>query len=31
MVKQYNRNAYYPVKLVEPAHVEEADYAHQGD
>lgn len=31
MVKQYNRNAYYPVKLVEPAPVEEADYAHQGD
>ncbi|HET6207756.1 MAG TPA: alpha-glucan family phosphorylase [Terracidiphilus sp.] len=23
MVKQYNRNAYYPVKLVEPARVEE--------
>jgi glycogen phosphorylase len=31
MVKQYSRNAYYPVKLVERAHVEEADYAHQGD
>jgi glycogen phosphorylase len=31
MVKQYNRNAYYPVKLVEPAQVEEADFAHQGD
>ena len=23
MVKQYIRNAYYPVTLVEPAHVEE--------
>jgi starch phosphorylase len=23
MVKQYNRNAYYPIKLVESAHVEE--------
>jgi starch phosphorylase len=31
MVKQYNRNAYYPAKLIEPARVEEADYAHQGD
>jgi len=31
MVKQYNRNAYYPAKLVEAAQVEEADYAHQGD
>jgi starch phosphorylase len=31
MVKQYNRNAYYPAKLVETASVEEADYAHQGD
>ena len=27
MVKQYTRNAYYPVKLVEHAHVEEAAYA----
>jgi starch phosphorylase len=27
MVKQYTRNAYYPVKLVEPAKVEEAAYA----
>ncbi|MGA7110008.1 MAG: alpha-glucan family phosphorylase [Terracidiphilus sp.] len=27
MVKQYNRNAYYPVKLIEPAQVEEAAYA----
>jgi starch phosphorylase len=27
MVKQYNRNAYYPVKLVEQARVEEAAYA----
>jgi starch phosphorylase len=27
MVKQYTRNAYYPVKLVEPARVEEAVYA----
>jgi starch phosphorylase len=27
MVKQYNRNAYYPVKLVEHARVEEAAYA----
>ncbi len=27
MVKQYNRNAYYPVKLVEHARVEEAEYA----
>jgi glycogen phosphorylase len=28
MVKQYNRNAYYPVKLVEHAKVEEAAYAN---
>lgn len=27
MVKQYNRNAYYPVKLVENARVEEAAFA----
>jgi starch phosphorylase len=27
MVKQYNRNAYYPVKLIELAQVEEAAYA----
>ena len=27
MVKQYNRNAYYPVKLLEAARVEEAAYA----
>jgi starch phosphorylase len=27
MVKQYNRNAYYPVKLLEPARVEEAAFA----
>jgi starch phosphorylase len=27
MVKQYNRNAYYPVKLLEPAMVEEAAFA----
>jgi starch phosphorylase len=27
MVKQYNRNAYYPVKLVENVRVEEAAYA----
>ena len=27
MVKQYTRNAYYPVKLIEPAKVEEAAYA----
>jgi glycogen phosphorylase len=27
MVKQYNRNAYYPVRLVEQAKVEEAAYA----
>jgi glycogen phosphorylase len=27
MVKQYNRNAYYPVRLIEPAKVEEAAYA----
>jgi starch phosphorylase len=26
MVKQYNRNAYYPVKLVENVHVEEAAF-----
>jgi hypothetical protein len=26
-VKQYTRNAYYPIKLVEPARVEEAAYA----
>ena len=28
MVKQYTRNAYYPVKLTEPAKVEETLYAH---
>jgi starch phosphorylase len=28
MVKQYTRNAYYPVKLVETAKVEEAAFAH---
>ena len=27
MVKQYTRNAYYPVKLVEQVRVEEAAYA----
>ena len=27
MVKQYNRNAYYPVRLVEPAKVREEAYA----
>ncbi len=27
MVKQYTRNAYYPVKLMEQARVEEAAYA----
>ena len=27
MVKQYTRNAYYPVKLIEKARVEEAAYA----
>jgi starch phosphorylase len=27
MVKQYARNAYYPVKLIEPATVEEAAFA----
>jgi starch phosphorylase len=27
MVKQYTRNAYYPVKLVEHARVEEPAYA----
>jgi starch phosphorylase len=27
MVKQYTRNAYYPVKLIEPAKVEEAVFA----
>jgi glycogen phosphorylase len=27
MVKQYARNAYYPVKLIEPAKVEEAAFA----
>ena len=31
MVKQYSRNAYYPVKLTEPAHVEEPDFAHHGE
>ena len=31
MVKQYNRNAYYPARLVEPTHVEENDLVHQGD
>jgi glycogen phosphorylase len=29
MVKQYSRNAYYPVKLVEQAHVEEPALEHQ--
>jgi len=28
MVKQYTRNAYYPVKLTEPVRVEESAYAH---
>ncbi|MGA7859172.1 MAG: alpha-glucan family phosphorylase [Terracidiphilus sp.] len=28
MVKQYTRNAYYPVKLMEHAKVEEAAFAH---
>jgi glycogen phosphorylase len=28
MVKQYTRNAYYPVRLIEPVKVEEAAYAH---
>jgi starch phosphorylase len=28
MVKQYTRNAYYPVHLLEPANVEEPAYAH---
>jgi starch phosphorylase len=28
MVKQYTRNAYYPVHLLEPAKVEEPAYAH---
>jgi starch phosphorylase len=28
MVKQYTRNAYYPVKLLEPANVEEPAFAH---
>ncbi len=28
MVKQYARNAYYPVKLLDPVPVEEAAYAH---
>jgi starch phosphorylase len=27
MVKQYNRNAYYPVKLLENVRVEEAAFA----
>jgi starch phosphorylase len=27
MVKQYTRNAYYPVELIEPAKVEEAAFA----
>ena len=27
MVKQYTRNAYYPLALVEHAHEEEADFA----
>ncbi len=30
MVKQYTRNAYYPVKLVEGAKVEEAAFANRG-
>ncbi|HVX58028.1 MAG TPA: alpha-glucan family phosphorylase [Candidatus Saccharimonadales bacterium] len=29
MVKQYTRNAYYPVKLVEQSRVEEAEYAER--
>ena len=29
MVKQYNRNAYYPVKLIENVRVEEAAFAEQ--
>jgi starch phosphorylase len=29
MVKQYTRNAYYPIKLIEHARVEEAAYADQ--
>jgi len=28
MVKQYTRNAYYPVKLIETAKVEEPEYVH---
>jgi len=28
MVKQYTRNAYYPVHLVEPAEVEEEVFAN---
>jgi starch phosphorylase len=28
MVKQYTRNSYYPVKLLDPVKVEEAVYAH---
>jgi glycogen phosphorylase len=28
MVKQYTRNAYYPVKLIEPVKVEEGAYVH---
>ncbi|HVZ82462.1 MAG TPA: alpha-glucan family phosphorylase [Terracidiphilus sp.] len=28
MVRQYLRNAYYPVALIEHAHVEEPSYAH---
>ncbi len=29
MVKQYTRNAYYPVKLIEPVKVEEEEYARK--
>ena len=31
MVKQYNRNAYYPVKLLEPARVDVSYLVHQSD
>lgn len=31
MVKQYTRNAYYPVKLVENAKVEEPEFAASGE
>jgi hypothetical protein len=29
MVKQYNRNAYYPVQLIETVGVEEAPFVDQ--